>query len=696
MEKSEQIQQYYSDFIHLSRYSRWLEEKNRRETWEETVNRLITFWCKQFKQFDEVELDYLYQIENAILNKEIMPSMRSLMTAGPALERDHIAGYNPVTGDTKVVTKEFGTVPIVFLKDKRATILNKDGRWAEAEFHGYGKQHIYKVTARLNSNTIKEITCTPNHRWITQNNGVVSTINLSLGDRIAFVSAPKPNIDDDYILGIRHGLVYGDGTTAKSCGRVKGYFIRLCGEDNRELLEYFKGYPITYPPSANGDPVVQLYDGFASTHNLKELPSSGETESYLLGFIRGWLAADGSVTKTSQVSLCTANEGLEWLNNNVEKLGFTIQRRYKQKSETNYGKRRQDSWIVYFSRSSMVQEDFLCSWKRNKFKPLESHWVIANVEQLGYEEDVYCAEVEDTNTFVLDGGLVTGNCAYTPITGTGKHLNIFTDEMKDLGFDEPISIQLKNPIAFDEIFYILLCGTGVGFSVERQYIANLPTVDKPLDRSIYRRNNKNYPGVPTHELSYLDKKANTIRVTDSKYGWASALRIIITELFNGNFDIKWDTSKIRPAGAKLKTFGGRASGPRALEELFAFTVELFKTAKGRKLTSYEAHSLVCKIADTVVVGGVRRSALISLSNLSDNRMSHAKSGQWWLENPHFALANNSVAYTEKPDIESFMREWTALMESKAGERGIYNREAVKKQVAGIGRRNPDYEWGVNP
>jgi ribonucleoside-diphosphate reductase alpha chain len=231
---------------------------------------------------------------------------------------------------------------------------------------------------------------------------------------------------------------------------------------------------------------------------------------------------------------------------------------------------------------------------------------------------------------------------------------------------------VDDPKSFDEAMFILLCGTGVGFSVERQYISKLPDVP---------------------ELMF--KSEDTIIVADSKEGWAKALRKVIAFLYAGEIP-QWDVSKVRPAGAKLKTFGGRASGPAPLVELFNFAVNMFVNAKGRKLSSMECHDLMCKIGEVVVVGGVRRSAMISLSNLSDDRMRHAKSGQWWEKNGQRALANNSVAYTEKPDMETFLREWTSLVESKSGERGIFSRQASKKQAAKSGRRNPDYDFGTNP
>ena len=233
-------------------------------------------------------------------------------------------------------------------------------------------------------------------------------------------------------------------------------------------------------------------------------------------------------------------------------------------------------------------------------------------------------------------------------------------------------VAVDKPTRFDEAMFILLCGTGVGFSVERQYISKLPEVPEQLFDS-----------------------ETTIVVKDSKEGWAKAFRQLLALLWTGEIP-KWDVSKVRPAGARLKTFGGRASGPAPLVELFNFAVSTFKGAQGRKLTSMECHDLMCFIGQIVVVGGVRRSAMISLSNLSDDRMRHAKSGQWWETAAHRALANNSVAYSEKPDIETFMREWTALVESKSGERGVFNREASQKQAAKYNRRDSNWEFGTNP
>jgi len=233
-------------------------------------------------------------------------------------------------------------------------------------------------------------------------------------------------------------------------------------------------------------------------------------------------------------------------------------------------------------------------------------------------------------------------------------------------------LPIDDPKAFDEAMYILLCGTGVGFSVEQKYVSKLPEI--PVD---------------------LYNSGTVINVKDSKEGWAKALRQVIALLYAGEVP-KWDVSGVRPAGARLKTFGGRASGPEPLVDLFKYVVAKFRGAVGRKLTSLEAHDILCKVGEVVVVGGVRRSAMISLSDLSDDRMAHAKAGNWWDGNGQRALANNSAIYEVKPDVGKFMREWSSIYESHSGERGIFNRYASELQAAKSGRRELGKEWGTNP
>lgn len=233
-------------------------------------------------------------------------------------------------------------------------------------------------------------------------------------------------------------------------------------------------------------------------------------------------------------------------------------------------------------------------------------------------------------------------------------------------------VVVDSPKSFDEIMYVLMCGTGVGFSIESRYTNKLPEVPDEIHPS-----------------------DTTIVFADSKIGWASGYREFISLLYSGKIP-KWDMSKVRAAGVRLKTFGGRASGPEPLVDLLKFTLNIFQKARGRKLTTLECHDIVCKIADIVVCGGVRRSALISLSDLNDDHVRHCKSGSWWLADGQRALANNSAVYEEKPSMDTFMQEWVALYMSKSGERGIFSRQASKAIAAKYERRDPNHEFGTNP
>jgi ribonucleoside-diphosphate reductase alpha chain len=307
------------------------------------------------------------------------------------------------------------------------------------------------------------------------------------------------------------------------------------------------------------------------------------------------------------------------------------------------GKQRREHWNETVDRYMTFMKDHLRDSKNYTMSPelyKELHSAILNLEVMPSMRAVMTAgeALERDNTAGY-------NCSYLPV-----------DDVK----------------SFDEAMYILLCGTGVGFSVESKYVNKLPDVPVQLFNS-----------------------DTTIVVHDSKAGWAKALRQLIALLYSGELP-KWDVTKVRPAGARLKTFGGRASGPAPLVSLFEFVTSKFKVAVGRKLTSLECHDIMCKIGEVVVVGGVRRSAMISLSDLSDDRMRHAKAGQWWERESQRALANNSASYNERPSVGEFMSEWLSLYQSYSGERGIFSRAAAKATVAKHGRRDSSYDFGTNP
>lgn len=648
----------YSQFIYKRTYARWLEDQGRRENWHETVARYED--CLGKKVPSNKKYDW-HQACDAIRSLEVMPSMRSLWAAGPALERENMCSYNCLSGDTLVTTLEYGIVPIKEMAGKRVHIVDGNGDWVLAKCSSFGEQDVLSVTFVTSGFGNFQVKATPNHRWIMKDGTTIETSELKHKDRVANIKMPeRPSVDEnseDYKKGVVHGVVYGDGTASFKCrsgGRTTtvervchGFVIRLCGEAKRSLLRFFDEYPRSYPKSFNGDPVVYLFD---KAIDLKETPDVSigfYSDDYILGFIRGWLATDGSVTTGSQVSLCSGKEGIAWLYKHGPKYGFCITSRQKMK-DSNFN-RKEETYIAMLDRRWIFEEDFLLQNKKDNFKHIDytkcpGFGKVKDVKYVGKEE-VFCFNVPTTHSFLLTKNLLTGNCSYAEI-----------DTIK----------------SFAEILYILMCGTGVGFSVERQVVSKLPNVPESLE-----------------------DVEDAIVVVDSKKGWAEAYLSFMRGLYDGKIK-KIDVSRVRPKGARLKVFGGRASGPLPLQELIQFTTRIFKGAQGRKLSSLECHDLVCKIASVVVVGGTRRSACLSLSNLSDDRMAHAKDGCFWDTNPQRMLSNNSVAYTEKPDTERFIQEWLNLIRSKSGERGIFNRESAKFIVSQIGSRDPNHEFGCNP
>lgn len=648
----------YQEFIHLSRYSRWLPEENRRETWVETVDRYFKFFDEHLNDMHKFKLDSKTRTElrDAVLNLQIMPSMRCLMTAGEALKRENVAGYNCLSGETLVTTKEFGHVPIHSLKGKNASVLTNSGSWIKSEFNSFGVQNLMKVDFVYNKHK-ETVYATPDHDWIISNGSRIKTKELKKGMEIPLQFAFRKSVYDDidYRLGIIHGLIYGDGTATyykkstqdkivKSQKRLKGYKIRLCC-DKEDLLPYFDGYTISYSEHCGDDPLIYVYDNFAATHNLKELPSDQEGESYLVGFFRGWFAADGYVGKNGDTTICVGPTEEEWLRRVMPIYGVHFKDSYVLPKKTNFGDRKKESRNLRIWRASLTKDDILIKRKKDRFKELKITRKISEVLPTNRTEEVFCATVPDHHNFTIENGIVTGNCSY---------------------------IAIDNPRSFDEILYVLMNGTGVGFSVESKYVEQLPIV--------------------AEEFHHSD---TTIVVADSKLGWAKSLKELIHLLYSGQIP-RWDVSRVRPAGSPLRTFGGRASGPDPLVSLFNFCATTFKRAAGRRLTTLECHDIVCKIAEIVVVGGVRRSALISLSDLNDDRMRSAKSGAWWEDNIQRALANNSFVAKEKPDVGVFMSEWLSLYESKSGERGIFSRTASENQAEKFERRDPKHDFGTNP
>lgn len=628
------IAEPYKNFIHISRYARWLDKEKRRETWTETVDRYCNFMAKHLGSSIEQEL--LSRVREAILNHEIMPSMRALMAAGPAMEADNISAYNCLGKETEFITNR-GVRRFSDFKDgDKVTVLTHTGAWKPAIVRSYGEQQLYNITL-VRGRSKYTVRATENHQWVLADGS--RTKKLKLEDKL--MRPPQIVAKWDYFNSNPEarnywafGYVYGDGTLCKNKNGEYVYsMVRLCGDDKTRFLERFQelGYSTSSPPTFHGDAVV--YTG----RYLKTLPTI-ENDGFenVVAFVRGYLDADGAKnlngSEPSPFSSIQASKdsSIEFIRKMFPAVGAYISREEDLTGQvTNFGVRPKTSkfgLVLGFGNSK------------------NSTFGVKNIQKSSIET-VWCLEVEEDHSFVLPSGIVTGNCAFVAV-----------DSLR----------------AFDEAMYVLMNGTGVGFSVEQSYINNLPVIAEEFHST-----------------------ETTIVVEDSKLGWAKAYKELIALLVQGQIP-RWDTSKVRPKGARLKTFGGRASGPEPLRELFAFTARVFTNARGRRLKPIEAHDIMCKVGEVVVVGGVRRSALISLSNLDDFEMAKAKSGQWWETQPQRSLANNSAVYNSKPNTAQFLREWRNLYESKSGERGIFNMDSVRKHIDRFGRRDSSKVKGVNP
>lgn len=435
----------YQEFIHLSRYARWIEEEGRRETWEETVDRYVNYMC-DVQCNGAVAGEDKEMVRNAILNLDVMPSMRAMMTAGEALGRDAVAGYNCFAGDTLVTTKEYGIVPIGKLVGKEVHVVDGNGDWVLSRCRSYGEKQIREVSVPVSGNGEDMVfRCTGDHDWILRKNGKrVKTDELKEGDKLMNVSMPeRPVVDkdcDDFIQGVRHGIIYGDGTrqmknhslngsiVQKVC---RGFTIRLC-EDWDEYLKFFEDFPVSYPESYGGQPVVYLFGLAIDQKELPDIDTGFFTDDYLMGFIRGWLAADGSVSKVGQVSIAANEEALAWLYRVGPYLGFVPRSNREYPDETNKGKRKNKLFYIELDRRYLVDEDLLIARKRSRFKRIQNcdFGTVKSVVETTTKEEVFCFDVPTTHSFMLTRNVLTGNCSY---------------------------IAIDDPKAFDEILYILMC-----------------------------------------------------------------------------------------------------------------------------------------------------------------------------------------------------------------------------------------------
>lgn len=624
-----------SEFVYVRTYARWLDEAKRRETWPETVKRYVDYYVRNNPKLQNLTFDLAGQVEQAILNKDVMPSMRSLWCAGPAMDRDHTCGYNCLGAETPFITQSGVKRFSDFQNGDTVTVLTHSGAWKQAVVRSYGIQKLYKVQI-VRGTSVQHVRATRNHQWLLADGSRTSDLRVS--DRL--VRAPilvgswvyeKSSPLERYYWAL--GYVYGDGTCVKGPqGEYTHSMVRLCGQDKARFLDRFQelGFATSAPPTFNGDAIA--YTG----HYLKTLPSI-EVDGYenLVAFVRGYLDADGAKNTNPGSpspfrSLQSSNEAaIEFIRSVFPAVGAYISREEDLTGQqTNFGVRPK---TVRFALTLGFGASPHCAYS------------VKSITE-DSEEEVWCLEVEDDHSFVLPNGIVTGNCSFLPI-----------DNLK----------------AFAEALYILMCGTGVGFSVERTFIDCLPMVSPPTGES----------------TSYA--------IEDSTEGWADSLHYALVEGHRGR-KVWFDYSKIRPKGSRLRIKGGTASGPEPLERVHNFVASTLEKAVGRRLEPIEAHDIMCMIAEIVMVGGFRRASLISFSDPDDIEMRHAKDWRQGNVPAIRYMANNSAVWFERPSIERFREEWQNLVDSGSGERGFsimnWNKRAARN-TENI-RSNPCHEVGL--
>lgn len=594
-----------SDIVVYSKYARYLKEFGRRETWEELVWRNADMHIKKYPQ----EKNNIIKIYNDyIIPKKILPSMRSLQFGGLPIERNPSRIYNCFSGSTKFLTDR-GVKTFEEVVGTTQKVLASDGEWRDAEVKAFGKDELNLISLKHPYRTNLRLTfeATDNHRWILEDGSV--TTNLRVGDRVQYNIDNTVGHEGLWDEGYVHGLFFADGTKS---GEDR-YMIRLCGS-KADYLQLFRQHEdfrtVCYPPSYDGDPVVTL----VTKTNLKALPENMD-RSYIAGFINGWLEFDGSKKKGFEsFNLDTSDAtAADWLIENAPYAGLIATGINTTDKPTNYGERS-----TPLNRVSLA--------------PYAKYWLVESIDYANDYKETYCVVEPITKSFTLAGGVLTGNCAYLPV---------------------------EHPDAFSETMFLLLGGTGVGYSVQYRHVDKLPSVVGPKPQ------------------------ARRYVIGDSIEGWADAVKILVESYFYGKSKVEFDYGDIREKGTELVTSGGKAPGPDPLRVCLAEVESILHRAVGRKLTPLEAHDIQCHLADAVLAGGIRRAAMISLFSSDDYEMMECKSGNWWELNPQRSRANNSVSLLRgETSEEQFKEIWKRVEASGAGEPGIY--------------WTNNLDWGTNP
>lgn len=603
-----------SQFLFLRTYSRWLPELGRREvSWSETVDRYVDWMLSR----REVPKWVAEKVRAHMLDMGVMPSMRALWASGIAADRDNVTLYNCMGRETEFITSEGVKRFSDFNDGDCIRVLTHTGSWKNAVVRSYGEQRLYEIDI-ARGRSAYTVRATRNHQWILRDGSRTNAIEkgMHLAKPPSIVGSWRyedSNPVERYYWAL--GYVYGDGTLVKDReGNYRYSMVRLCGADKGRFIERFRelGFATSEPAMYGGD--AMAYTG----KYLKTLPTV-EADGYenVVAFVRGFLDADGHKNPNGDSPspfngiLSSGGESIDFIRSMFPVVGAYITREDDRTGDvTNYGTRPETSQfglVLGFGDSH------------------NSTFSVQGIRE-STMETVWCLEVEDDHSFVLPNGIVTGNCSFLPV-----------DCVR----------------AFSEALYILMCGTGVGFSVESQFVNNLPVVAHPT-------------GTVYHHV-----------IEDSTEGWADALYEGLCRMFKGE-RVDFDYSQLRPRGAPLKTKGGRASGPEPLRGLLELCATTIANAAGRKLRPLECHDMMCMIGDIVRVGGFRRAALISFSDPEDEEMRHAKD---WSRGEFPAcryMANNSAYYGDRPTYDVFRRDWDALVASGSGERGFYRMPPSKR------------------
>ncbi len=660
--------------VYLRTYSRWLEDQQRRERWDETVQRVTEYSMSLYQgpasqESLKVEAEQLY---DTIFNLRVLPAGRSLWVGGTkSSQKFGESQFNCFSGDTEFLTpqgyKKFNT----FQDGEHVKVLGRFGGWKDATVRSFGTQKLFKLTLRRGtSKTRKEIFVTSNHRWLvrpyeerydTENK---LTSELVSGDLIPITLRKKSNIQVCSI-GLQHGMVFGDGTYSKD----RNYCSIALQHDSQQFSSIFSTGS-KEETGSRGGVVTGLYTRITNLPSFwKTIPDISGNSEYLLGFLMGWFGADGSISKNGSAHLSSAVlSNLEWAKSAFALLGIETGDIRVTREKSPYDGTDKPLYDLCIYKQSLTEEFFLKDTHKLAFSSAQTqikNWTVVSVEETDRVETVWCVQEPEDECFVLSGGVLTRNCSFRTIN--------------DLA-------------AFTDLFHLLLCGCGVGFRVLKKDIATLPNFEG-IDLRI-----EEYAPIASHyraESTTIISRQNGpyVVVGDSREGWVEALRIFLNSAVQGEV-VTMDFNNVRPAGERIKTFGGLAPGPEGIMEMFKNLARVINNAQDNRLSAVDCMDICNYIGKNVIVGGTRRSSQVTLGDPNDQEFLDAKKDLWSKkENLQRTMSNNSVVFKSKPTREQIANIFTGIKNN--GEPGFFNLEAAKKRRPNAEGSNPCMEISMD-